>query len=86
MRIRSASPKRLVFDTHRMLLFDSSFLPGDMQSIYFFERESQDVWCYYNIVRTSKNASPLTAGNEASAINRTVAFYRYLGGENPCGG
>lgn len=56
------------------------FSPGDIQSIYFFERESQDVWRYYSIVRTSKNASQLTAGNEASAINRAVAFYRYLAG------
>jgi hypothetical protein len=56
------------------------FRPGDMQSIYFCERESQGVWRYYRIVRTSKNASPLTAGNEASSINRAVAFYRYLTG------
>ena len=82
MRIRSASPDRLVFDTENIsticYLLMPLFSPGDMQSIYFFERESQDVWCYYSIVRTSKNASPLTAGNAASAINRAVAFYRYL--------
>jgi hypothetical protein len=56
------------------------FRPGDMQSIYFLERESQDVWRYYSIVRISKNARQLTGGNEASAINRAVAFYRYLAG------
>lgn len=84
MRIRSASPDLMVFDTENIstmwYFFIPLFSPGDMQSIYFFERESQNVWCYYSIVRTSKNASPLTGGNEASAINRAVAFYRYLAG------
>jgi len=31
-------------------------------------------------MRTGKNASLLTAGYEASSINRAVAFYRYLAG------
>ena len=84
MHIRSVSPDRLVFDTENIstmrYFLMPLFSPGEMQSIYFFERESQDVWCYYSIVRMSKDASPLTVGNEASAINRAVAFYRYLVG------
>jgi len=56
------------------------FRPGGMQSITFLDRESQDVWRYYSLTRTSKNASLLTAGYEASSINRAVAFYRYLAG------
>jgi len=56
------------------------FQAGELQSIYFLERESQDVWRYYSIVRTGKNASRLTSGREASSINRAVAFYRYLAG------
>ena len=84
MRILSASPERLVFDIENIstmwYFLMPLFSPGEMQSIYFLERESQDVWRYYGIVRTSKNASLLTAGNEASAINRAVAFYRYLAG------
>ena len=83
MRIRSASPARLVFDTEntgvvRFLLMPM-FRPGGVQSITFLDRESQDVWRYYSIMRTSRNASLLTAG-EASSINRAVAFYRYLAG------
>ena len=84
MRIRSASPDRLVFDTentgtiHYLLL--PMFRPGGMQTITFLDRESQDVWRYYSITRTSRNASRLTAGYEASSINRAVAFYRYLAG------
>lgn len=84
MRIRSASPDRLVFDTEntgimRYLLLPM-FRPGGMQSITFLDRESQDIWRYYSITRTSRNASLLTAGYEASSINRAVAFYRYLAG------
>ena len=80
MRIQSVSPDRLVFDTEnistvRYLLWPL-FRPGEMQSIYFLERESQDVWRYYSITRTGRNASTLTAGHDASSINRAVAFYR----------
>jgi hypothetical protein len=84
MHMMSVSAERLVFDTENIstvrYFLMPLFSPGDMQSIYFLERESQNVWRYYNITRTSRDASPLTAGNEASAINRAVAFYRYLAG------
>jgi hypothetical protein len=52
--------------------------PGDLQSMYFLDRESDDVWRFYSVMRTGKNASGLIAGNEASSINRAVAFYRHL--------
>jgi hypothetical protein len=54
--------------------------PGEIQSIYFLDRESDDVWRFYSLVRTGKDANRLIAGNESSAINRAVAFYRYLVG------
>ena len=84
MRIRSVSPDRLVFDTEntgtmRYLLLPM-FRPGGMQSITFLDRESQGFWRYYSITRTSRNASLLAAGYDASSINRAVAFYRYLAG------
>ncbi len=84
MRVRSVSPDRLVFDTENISIvryfYIPIFRPGDIQSIYFFDRESNDVWRYYGIVRTKKITSLLTSGNEASYINRAVAFYRYLTG------
>jgi hypothetical protein len=49
-----------------------------MQSVHFIERESPDIWRYYSIARTGKDASSLTAGHEASSINRAVAFFRYI--------
>ena len=84
MRIREASPERLVFETENLgvmrYLRMPIFPPGGMQTITFLDRESQDVWRYYSIMRTSRNASPLTLGNEASSINRAVAYYRHLAG------
>jgi hypothetical protein len=60
-----------------------TFRPGDLQSIYFLDRESHgsnDVWRYYSLVRTGRKASKLITGHEASSVNRAVAFYRYLAG------
>jgi hypothetical protein len=84
LRIHSVSPDRLVFDientsTIRYFLW-RLFRPGEVQSIYFLERESRDVWRYYSLARTGKNASSFTAGHDASSINRAVAFFRYLAG------
>jgi hypothetical protein len=84
LRILSASADRLVFSienitTMRYFLVPL-FHPGEMQSVHFIERESPDIWRYYGIARTSKDASSLTAGHEASSINRAVAFFRYIAG------
>jgi uncharacterized protein DUF6675 len=84
LHVLEASGNRIVFDvenatTVRHLLVPF-FHPGDMQSIYFLDRESDRVWRYYSIVRTGKNASRHIAGSESSEINRAVAFYRHLVG------
>ena len=84
LHIAEASADRIVFEvenvgTMRYLLV-TLFHPGEMQSIYFLDRESAGVWRYYSIVRTGRNASRLAAGHAASSINRAVAFYRSLAG------
>src|ERR1035437_4719182 len=84
MLIAEASPGRIVFNvenvnTIRYLLI-TLFHPGEMQSLYYLDRESENVWRYYSILRMGKNANGLTAGNESSSINRAVAFYRHLAG------
>jgi hypothetical protein len=84
MHIAEASADRLVFDvenvsTMRYLLV-TLLHPGEMQSIYFIDRESENVWRYYSIMRTAKNANRLIAGNESAAVNRAVAFYRHIVG------
>lgn len=84
MKIAEASANRIVFDIENVstmrYLFIPVLHPGEMQSIYFLDRESDDVWRFYSLVRTGKDANRLIAGNESSAINRAVAFYRYLVG------
>ena len=84
MHIAEASADRLVSMSRMSARFAISscpiFHPGEMQSIYFLDRESENVWRYYSIARTGKNANRLITGNESSAVNRAVAFYRYLVG------
>jgi hypothetical protein len=84
MRIVKASQDHLILEventtTMRHLLIPILH-PGEMQWIYFLDRESDDVWRYYSIVRTGKYASQMIAGNESSAVNRAVALYRHLVG------
>jgi hypothetical protein len=82
MHIAVASADRLVFDVENVSVmryfFVTLFHPGEMQSIYFLDRESDSVWRYYSMVRTGRNASRLATGHAASSINRAVAFYRSL--------
>jgi hypothetical protein len=84
IRILAASTGRLVFATKNnsplRLLSIPMFGPGEIQSVVFLERESKDVWRYYSLARTGKQASLLAAGHQASLINRAVASYRYLAG------
>jgi hypothetical protein len=53
---------------------------GDLQSIYFLDRESDHVWRYYSMTRTGNGANRLIAGNDSSSFNRAVAVYRHLAG------
>jgi hypothetical protein len=84
MHMAQVSANRLVVDvenvsTMRYLLIPVLH-PGEMQSIYFLDRESGNVWRFFSMVRTGQNANGRIAGNESSAINRAVAFYRYVVG------
>jgi hypothetical protein len=84
MRITSATDDRLIFATKNSSVIRyfglPLFQPGEIQSISFLDRESKDVWQYYNIARMAKQASVLTMGQDASLINRAVALFRYLSG------
>ena len=84
MHIAEASASRIVFDVENVSTMRYSFIPvlhpGEMQAIYFLDRESDSAWRYYGIVRTGKNANKRIAGNESSSINRAAAFYRYVVG------
>jgi hypothetical protein len=84
MHIAEASPDRIVFDVENVTTIRYFYLPilqpGEIQSIYFLDRESDNVWRYYSIVRTAKDANRLISGNESSSINRAVSGYRHLVG------
>jgi hypothetical protein len=84
MHIAEASADRFVFDVENVSTMRYFLIPilrpGEMQSIYFFDRESQNVWRYYSIMRSGKNANQLIAGNDRSWVNRAVAFHRHLVG------
>ena len=86
MHVAEVSADRLVFDIENVSIvryfFMTLYHPGEMQSIYFLDRESDDVWRYYSIARIGRNASRLATGpgHASSTINRAVAFYRSLVG------
>jgi hypothetical protein len=83
LHIAEVTPDRIVFDienvsTLRYLLLPV-FHPGDVQSVYFLDREQDhegNVWRYYSILRTGLNASSIVTSNDSSAINRAIAVYR----------
>jgi hypothetical protein len=84
LHILSVSQDRLVYETENITalryLMVPIFPPHELQAIYFLDRESPDIWRYYNIARTGKNANGLATGHDASTVNRAVAFFRYLAG------
>ena len=84
IRILTAAADRLAFATENTTAIRrfglEIFQATDIQSICFLDRESKDVWRYYNLTRMPKQASVLTMGHDASFINRAVALYRYLAG------
>ena len=80
LHIAEASADRLVFEVENVSTMSryyvTLFHPGEVQSIYYLDRESDSVWRYYSLVRTGRNASWLATGHPSSSINRAVAFYR----------
>lgn len=84
IHVVEASADRLVFDVENVSVMRyflvTLFHPGEMQSVYFLDRESDDLWRYYSIARTGRSASRLATGHASSSINRAVAFYRSLAG------
>jgi hypothetical protein len=93
MHIVEASADRLVFSvenvsTIRRLLV-AIFRPGEMQSIYFMDRESDNVWRYYAILRPGKERERTGYGERVVFDYRAVALlsplYRNLGNPGTTG-
>jgi hypothetical protein len=84
LHILEVSADRIVVEVenvstiHYLLL--PLFRPAELQSVYFLDRESQDTWRYFSMTRTARSANRVLVGNESSAVNRAVAFYRHMVG------
>jgi hypothetical protein len=83
-RMVKSSVDRVVFEVENVSIMHyfivTLFHPGEMQSIYILDRDSEHIWRCYSISRTGQNSNRLAAGHESSSMNRAVAFYRFLAG------
>lgn len=61
-------------------LFVTVFNAGEYQFLYFFDRESDDTWRYYSLVRVGASFNPLVRQGGPSYINRSVAMFRHFAG------
>ena len=84
LHMAEVSAERIVYDIENTSTLRYLLVPfahaGETQSVCFLEHESENVWRYYSMVRTGRNTNAVIGGNESSAINRAVAFYRHLTG------
>ena len=84
LRVREIAPDRLVVETENVSAVRYLLLPlaspGDLQVLYFLERQTSNEWGYYSLARIAASTSSLMAGHEASYINRAVALFRYTAG------
>ncbi len=67
MQILEVSPTRLAFNIENVSTVRYHYLrvfhPGDLQSAYFMDRESDTTWRCYALVRMGRNANGLLAGS-----------------------
>jgi hypothetical protein len=84
IRILERSAERLVIAVENTLpiswLLVPLFDPGGHQFLYYFEREEQGRWLYYNLARARLRWSFPFLGQVESYINRAVAVFRHLTG------
>ena len=84
LEVRERTADRLVVslanaERVRMLLVPL-FDPGEYQFVYFFERESGEVWRYFALARAGGAWNPIVRLGSDSYINRAAALFRYLAG------
>jgi hypothetical protein len=84
LRIRSASAHHISYEVENAstirYLLAALLQPGDLQSIFFLDSDSADVWRYYAINRARGRMGLLLKGRQASAVNRAIALYRHMVG------
>lgn len=85
MIVHERTPDRLVFETvnrtsirTRFLIFRGEIAPpGELRQLYYVDRESDDSWHFYSLVRLGR-ASGLAGTSEKNYRNRTEAFFRFI--------
>ncbi|MDT7953178.1 MAG: DUF6675 family protein [Acetobacteraceae bacterium] len=84
MRVIAESENRIVLTTENAgtirYLFVPLFSPGELQTLYVLDRQSEGMWAYTSLTRTLPGASSLTDGHTDSGVNRAVAMYRHIAG------
>ena len=61
-------------------LFLTVFEAGEYQFLYFFDREVQNIWRYYSLIRIGAGFNPLVRAGGSSYMNRAAAMYRHFAG------
>jgi Family of unknown function (DUF6675) len=85
MRVQDFGPNRFVVridnvsPVSRYLV--TLFNPGDLASVHFLERRGPEVWSCYGLAWAGDSLVSRLAVPEASYVNRAVALYRHLLGE-----
>jgi hypothetical protein len=83
--VHERTPDRLVFETvnvtpvnAKLLIFRAEIAaPGEYRQLYYIEREHDDIWHYYSLVRMGR-AGSLAGTSAANYQNRAEAYFRYL--------
>jgi len=83
-RLLASDGERVMIESENLMpikkLMVTLYASGDLQKIYIIEPRAPGVWSYYSLTRTRMASSMLPTGSEASYINRSVAFGRYVAG------
>jgi hypothetical protein len=81
LRVVDATASRVVISIQNVtpvrLYLLNLFKPGDLQTLYFLDHESADVWGYYGLARAAASKW-LPSGHEASYVNRATAQFRFI--------
>ena len=86
--VHERTPSRLVFEAinltpvkAKLLIFRAEIAaPSEYRQLYYIERERDDTWRYYSLVRMGR-ASSLAGSSAANYRNRAEAYFRYLTGQ-----
>jgi hypothetical protein len=87
MRVRERTPDRLVFEHVNLTAVRGTLLllrikvadPGEFRQLYYIEREDEETWRYYSLVRLGK-AGTLAGTSPANYRNRAEGYFRFLAG------